>query len=409
MSAPFLPQTLGYLHLRPNPETVAKQFKFGSKRFASVGLGGPCYPGFCRAQLCRKCGVECKRPSSECLSPHRGYALWSAGASSAQLELRLVSGGSRDESRLLGVLQGHLATAGLRAKLEARNAERTRFRVRLSARGVPLCLDGPSAGWVQASRPYLLGVLPKVSLPTEREFQGWPDEAQAEERSKRWIQAARPSQQRGFWQKLHRERCWYPLGERLAPVWGFWFGQATVLYRVYADGERVYHLEDLFFDLQSEGWTQAYATNPIAGDLETFPMKFSGDGTLANTHFRTLVDSYPRDGVEAQRAKASDHHFIYPPEDPRFVEVSAFTHAHLAQRFRQQGYQPGSSDLPTVLRVDRFPSFYANNAMYLPPEATSHGAAEITLGNGDGQILQNLALDNDVMTHEFAHHVVLEL
>ena len=50
----------------------------------------------------------------------------------------LVSGGSRDESRLLGVLQGHLATAGLRAKLEARNAERTRFRVRLSARGVPL-------------------------------------------------------------------------------------------------------------------------------------------------------------------------------------------------------------------------------------------------------------------------------
>lgn len=53
----------------------------------------------------------------------------------------------------------------------------------------------------------------------------------------------------------------------------------------------------------------------------------------------------------------------------------------------------------------RAPKGTPNNALY-QPAVSSSGYPQIMVGDGDGNILQNLGKDNDVVSHEFSHHIL---
>ena len=127
----------------------------------------------------------------------------------------------------------------------------------------------------------------------------------------------------------------------------------------------------------------------------------SDDGTLSSQYFTT-------DPLGASRATSATHQFNFDTSDARFAETSVFTHATLMfSFFKELGYQWKKSQTITLVLHDT-PSNTTNNAEYLPSDGSAGGGPKIRIGDGDGEILQNLPLDSEVVSHEFGHHVVFD-
>ena len=135
---------------------------------------------------------------------------------------------------------------------------------------------------------------------------------------------------------------------------------------------------------------------------------------MLNRYFDTaaLVD----ERGDIQQLNEPSNIFDYHDTDKRMAQVSTFAHANLMlQWFEQLGFSWYGNERVMLLvhaNYDPMRNYKnPNNAFYAPPlrgQDGSRSAAQIRVGDGDGHTLQNLALDGDVIAHEFGHHVIFQ-
>jgi hypothetical protein len=102
--------------------------------------------------------------------------------------------------------------------------------------------------------------------------------------------------------------------------------------------------------------------------------------------------------------KESSFQYNYDPatQADAFAQTSVFVNANRALVWLlEQGYD-NFGTVPIKLYVHAVLQNDSNNALYEPRA----GNSIIYVGDGDGDILQNLATDGDVVSHELGHHVV---
>lgn len=156
----------------------------------------------------------------------------------------------------------------------------------------------------------------------------------------------------------------------------------------------------------STGSMLAYEEMPVRTPLKTFAEPVSGDGTLTNDFFVTAISSSSRSVIP--RALVPDLNFNFDTQDPRFGEVSVFVHAMKARNFfLSLGYKEYLEGL-IVLSIHELFDKSPNNASYNPSSLSPYNQTAMLFGDGDGVRYGNFGMDPDVVTHEFAHHVIFE-
>jgi hypothetical protein len=169
-------------------------------------------------------------------------------------------------------------------------------------------------------------------------------------------------------------------------------------YRAYLINGGVQGLVPLYFHATT-GVAQVFAENPFDSPLTEAELPgLLGTGKLETAHIVT------NPGGGNPSAESDTHRFIYDVEDPRFIEVNAFSHLlDFQQWYESLGYQ-WHTDGRLLLSLNQSLNGDTNNAYYQP----NGGNPQIKIGSGDGKILQNLGLDADVVGHEFGHHILFQ-
>lgn len=198
------------------------------------------------------------------------------------------------------------------------------------------------------------------------------------------------------------KKCYELLDDQIISTWELVGRSGNRSYTVLADSNQAYEINPLYFEV--DGNVQAYRLNPKDGELVTYTTKLKGDGYLRSSFFETSTDSN-RATAKAE-AYSADHNFVYDPNDPEFPEASVFIHAtNMLAYFQELGFR-FTEKSPILLEVHAVLGNNRNNALYQPAGAVLANQAIISIGDGDGAVLRNLALDSDVVSHEFGHHVV---
>ena len=166
-------------------------------------------------------------------------------------------------------------------------------------------------------------------------------------------------------------------------------------YQAFAGSDQVFFLQSMALDVQ--GQVQGYTRNVTDGTLATDTVELNGTGFLDSAHFTTAPAS-------VARAQAADFIFTAGPGESGFAEQNVFFHANrMLQWFIGLGFS--FTGEPIRIELHQEINSSVNNALYLPPtQQTTY--PRILVGDGDGQILANLALDGDVVSHELGHHIV---
>lgn len=167
-------------------------------------------------------------------------------------------------------------------------------------------------------------------------------------------------------------------------------------FTVSAFGE-VVEANQKFFDVDAQITSYLRGPQYLGGQLITNTVEVDGSGFLQNDLFRTDVDE-----EEATKAQANDNVFNFDPntEKDQFKESNIFQHINEHYTFlKALGYRL-STNAPIKIEIEE-ESGTTNNAYYL-----STTPPTIFIGNGDGSALRDLALDEDVVSHELGHHVV---
>ena len=260
--------------------------------------------------------------------------------------------------------------------------------------GVSICDSQLKAIEVLGQAPITLGSMP--SLENLALVKGeWPDV----KRAFSLAEAAAPDN--GVFAPLvfdSSERCYINRAGTLTPVADMSVTAGNLGYRVVVGADSVYRFEPRFFDV--DGKSRVYSPNKLDAKLTEFTLKgLTGDGSLTSQYFATTFDS-----TKYTRAKNAEHNFFYTPGISDFDETSVFTNAsRTLEWFQTIGY---SEFGPKVIKlvVHAILGGSGNNALYNPATATA--PPFIFVGDGDGILLQNLTTDQDVVGHEFGHHVV---
>lgn len=208
-------------------------------------------------------------------------------------------------------------------------------------------------------------------------------------------------------------QCLLLQDERLHPVWRVDVSIHGLLYQILADGNEVYRYDPKHFD--ATGSAKIFPSNPTDGALETFELREMKDGNLAgylvNEYFETCVPASNGSAVcpsiggspAYALARKTNLDFSFDPssQSNEFIQASIFTNVNRALEWlEQRGYENFGG---TAIRLLAHASISGdvNNALYNPGSPPS-----ILVGDGDGDSLQNLGIDADVVSHELGHHVV---
>ncbi len=201
---------------------------------------------------------------------------------------------------------------------------------------------------------------------------------------------------------------WVDERSQLMPVWELHVSTGKLNYIAIADQHDIYSFQNGFFHV--DGTSRIYPQNPTDEALEDFTIRNlqpSNDGTVLveNDKFITLLDTDVYSYYQAEQVENSSAPYLFAPaiSEDSFAEVSLFTNANRAlDWFESHGYVNFGDKAIRIVVHAEFPGGDTNNALYQP----GSDFPTIFVGNGDGQVLQNLALDYDVVAHEFGHHVV---
>lgn len=201
---------------------------------------------------------------------------------------------------------------------------------------------------------------------------------------------------------LKRRECFFLEENALYPAWELTMRTDGLNYQIWANESKVFKVSRRYFDATSK--IQSYARDSLTNkEMSTFNIEVKSEH-LENEFFE-MDPSTDESGIE--KAKSADNSFIYTPSDPLFEEASLFAHAneHLSF-FKQLGYK-WQGKIPMLIKFHTLIGDTKNNAFYQPGD-DMQSSPFIMVGDGDDQILRNLASDADVVSHEFGHHVVFQ-
>ncbi len=245
---------------------------------------------------------------------------------------------------------------------------------------------------------HVLGLLPSVDAVYPTNTDSWPSPEEAALKVRQAIREEDPS---GEISLIAMSRCLFPLAGELIPTWKVRARVDHTPYEIYVSGDEIVEGFSLVFDATAK--VKAYQSNPKHPDpakqaLVEFSVEVSGDGTLSNDYFITGF------GDDTVRSKAPNLEFIADQSNARhFDEQSSFAHVNRIFQFvSQYGYVWKG---PKPLKVLTSSSIAGQgNANYQPFDGKS--GPFINLGSDSPGMLTNLAIDSDVVSHEFGHHVV---
>ncbi len=207
-------------------------------------------------------------------------------------------------------------------------------------------------------------------------------------------------------------RCLLATLQGYVPVYDFNVRVGALPYRVRTDGNEVLDVQRQFYDLQGE--FHVYPENSERGSKQQFFIDIQERGIMTNERFKAAAIS--EDGQRTWQLSEPSNIFNYPDTDKRMAQVSAFAHANLMfEWFYEHGFRWYGRDRVVLLVHANYDPIRnirnPNNAFYAPPLPHGDGTMStpfIFVGDGDGRSLQNLALDGDVIAHEFGHHVIYQ-
>ncbi len=205
-------------------------------------------------------------------------------------------------------------------------------------------------------------------------------------------------------QFLSHSRYYYLENSVAIPVWNFKVREGIRVYEVLANSEKIFTSTPLYFDADIMGKMQVYTGVARHSPLDIVQEPVVGDGTLTNEFFvtDTLLNPY----VITPRAVSHNSVFVYQTNDVRFPEVSSFVYAMQAKKFFEKFSYKWDQKGLFVLSLHNIFEGSSNNASYYPPNSSPYRQATILFGDGDGVTYGNFATDVDIVTHEFAHHII---
>jgi hypothetical protein len=311
---------------------------------------------------------------------------------------------SEDEADpLLADALRHIAAA-LPAGIEARVTEleatagALHADVRYFAGGTPLCR--------RLTRLHRVGerVLVDGELPRGA-YRGSSDELTALQWDDKSLAAgavARALNAKAASRVSRAERCIHLDDGKAEALWDLSLRVSGLSYRALASSARVADVE--LAELHVTGTARIYRDNPATQELVDVELKDLQPGAaLESTRFKTSLAG------KAPQALADDRRYAFEPDDPRFQEVTAFANAEAFMAWAMQpfnGYDIGCAPIEVRLHqtIDTPRGPTKDNARYLSPDETDDGQPRVEIGDGD--TLQNLSLDFDVIAHELGHHVL---
>ena len=211
---------------------------------------------------------------------------------------------------------------------------------------------------------------------------------------------------------IYSEQCLWVHNQTLIPVWYIWLKGQAGTWRGIANAEKVFHWSPGYFDVTYDKTASAtiYSRHRNSAQEQYELNDMSSDGILENKSFVTYLDQ--QENQDLTRAIAPDFNFDFskqsnPLEVSNFQETSVFTNANrVLAWFKSIGFKGLSQDNKMRLFVHATFNGNKNNARYEP--ATKVVPPTLFIGDGDGINLQDLAIDSDIVTHEFAHHVIYQ-
>jgi len=166
-------------------------------------------------------------------------------------------------------------------------------------------------------------------------------------------------------------------------------------YNGVANVETIMDLERSSFS--ATGSISYYPKNP-KGQLATESFEVSQTNSLENMYFKTAP-------YGADRAISSANKFEFPASSPNFPEANIFAQANkMLEWYRSIGYNWDNKSIKLIMNSTDAKDI--NNAAYYPRGTDGSSGPLIITGKGDGDVLQNLSLDSDVVAHEIGHHMV---
>lgn len=206
---------------------------------------------------------------------------------------------------------------------------------------------------------------------------------------------------------LKSSKCLFIHNKEAISVWNFKVEKGSHYYEVWADESNIYLNAPLNMDLKIQmGQLFAFSEGPQLTPLKVFEMPVDSGGTLTNFFFVTDTTHNPSNSVP--RAIEPSLEFFYETQDPRFQEVSTFVHAmRIRSFFETLGYTEYSKESMVLSLHNEF-NRSPNNASYYPKSVSPYDRPAILFGDGDGINFGNFAIDPDVITHEYSHHVIYQ-
>lgn len=274
--------------------------------------------------------------------------------------------------------------------------------------GMPLCQFQVKAHDSGDGVTLILGEMPGLEAPSSLSADSWQSETFMDRRTRAALEQERPGL---TYQKLAAERCLWLEQDRYSPVWVYSVDLDGHLYRVVLDDSKIYEQEPLQFHLDAN--LKVFAKNPKDKVLINQVIKGTDQaGFLQNKFFSSCVPSSAGDLSCPSSPNQSAYNLVLQPDlnfafDPvgessKFMQTSAFAYANSTlDWFRSIGFDDfGTNRIKIALHTHIDGNL--NSAFYEPKP----NDPTIYLGDGDGYRLQNLAMDSDVVAHEFAHHVI---
>lgn len=198
-------------------------------------------------------------------------------------------------------------------------------------------------------------------------------------------------------------KCHFIEDGKLQPSYLVNFQYNDSPYYAYIDDLKVYSMHTI--GLHSTAIAEVYPLNINNGPEVEKEIEVDGSGFLQNSVFRTVTNAVERvQSTNETRAGKSVKKFSAPAGNKfKKGEINTFTNAWQHYKyFNSLGYSNPDGLIDINLNVTINNS--QNNALYTP--AVGPSQPRISVSNGDGVLLQNLALDADVVSHELGHHVV---
>ncbi len=208
-------------------------------------------------------------------------------------------------------------------------------------------------------------------------------------------------------------KCLWSKTDELRPAWQQIIAVNGLEYEIITNGDEVFRFDPRFF--QETGSAEVYPDNINEGSPEVISLAdMDSSGFLSNSSFEICMPSVTGSNACVSSktapvlpfAQEPNFQFNYDAKDEanKYIQTAIFTHANIALEWiTNHGYANFGNSKIQLMAHAKF-SGDSNNALYQPGGGTR--LPMILVGDGDGNILQNLGTDADVVSHEFGHHII---